>query len=67
MQEQGLLDGGGTTADQFQSFHQEEGTLLMLSVVLPCLEGQYRSSIASALLLCVKKGCQQGKFPGVSE
>ena len=30
-------------------------------------EGQYRSSIASALLLCVKKGFQQGMFPGVTE
>ena len=42
-------------------------TLLVLSVVLPCVEGQYRSSIASALLLCVKKGIQQGMFPGVTE
>ena len=39
----------------------------MLSVVVPCVEGQYRSSIASALLLCVKKGFQQGMFPGVTE
>ena len=51
MHEQSLLDGGSTTVDQFQSFHQEGDTLLVLSVVLPCL-GQYRSSIASALLLC---------------
>ena len=56
-----------TTADQFQSFNLEGGTLLVLSVVLPCLEGQYSSSIASALLLCAKKGFQQGMFPGVTE
>ena len=59
MHEQSLLDGGSTTADQFYSFHQEGGTLLVLSVVLTYLVGQYRSSIASALFLCVKKGSQR--------
>ena len=40
------------TADQFQSYHQERGTLLVLSVVLPCLEGQFRHLLISALLCC---------------
>ena len=63
MHEQCLCDGVGKTADQFQSYHQEEGTLLVLSVVLPCLEGL----IVFALLRCVRKGSHQGKFPDVSE
>ena len=67
MHEQCLCDGVGKTADQFQSYHQEGGTLLMLSVVLPCLEGQFRRLLESALLRCVRKGFHQGKFPDVSE
>ena len=47
MHEQCLCDGVGKTADQFQSYDQEEGTLLMLSVVLPCLEGQFRRLLIS--------------------
>ena len=42
MHEQCLCDGVGKTADRFQSFHQKGGTLLVFSVVLPCLEGQLR-------------------------
>ena len=55
------------TADQFQSFHLEGGTLLVLSVVVPCLEGEFRRFFVSALLRCVRKGSHQGKFPDVSE
>ena len=53
----------GKTADQFQSYHQEGGTLLVLSVVLPCLESQFRRLLISALLRCVRKGSHQRKFP----
>ena len=35
----------------------------MFSVVLLCLEGQLRRLMVSALLLCVRKGAHQGKFP----
>ena len=56
MHEQCLCDGVGKTADQFQSYHQEGGTLLVFSVVLPCLEGQLRLLIVFALLRCVRKG-----------
>ena len=67
MHEQCLCDGVGKIADLFQSYHQEGGTLLVLSVVLPCLEGQLRLLIVSALLRCVRKGSHQDKFSGVSE
>ena len=42
MYEQCLCDGVSKTADHFQSYHQEGGTLLVFSVVLPCLEDQLR-------------------------
>ena len=67
MHEQCLWDGVGKTADQFQSYHQKGRTLLLLSVVLPCLEGQFRRFLVSALLRCVRKGSHKGKFPYVSE
>ena len=54
MHEQCLCDGVGKTGDQFQSYHQEGGTLLEFSIVLPCLEGQLRRLIESALLRCVR-------------
>ena len=60
MHEQCLCDGVGKTADQFQSYHQEGGTFLMLSVVMPCLEGQFRRFLVSTLLRCVRKGSHQG-------
>ena len=47
MHEQCLCDGVGKTADQFQSYHEEGRTLLVLSVDLPCLEGQFRRLIVS--------------------
>ena len=69
MHEQCLCDGVGKTADQFQSYHQEGdiGLLLVLSVVSPWLEGQFRRLLVSALLRCVWKGSHRGKFPDVSE
>ena len=67
MHEQCVWDRVGKTADQFQSYHQEGATLLMLSIVLPCLDGQFRHLLVSALLHCVRKGSNQGKFPDVSE
>ena len=67
MHEQCLCDGVSKTADQFQSYHQEGGTLLVFSVVLTRLEGQLRRLNVSALLRCVRKGSHQGKFPDVSE
>ena len=67
MHEQCPCDGVGETADQFQSFHQEGDKLLVFSAVLPCLEGQLRLLIVSALLRCVRKGSHRGKFPDVSE
>ena len=67
MHEQCLWDGVGKTADQFHSYHQEGGTFLMLSVVLPCLEGEFRRLLVSALLHSVRKSSHQGKFPEVSE
>ena len=57
----------GKTANQIQSYHQEGDTLLVLSVVLPCLEGQFGRLLVSALLLCVWKGSHQEKFPDVSD
>ena len=39
----------------------------MFSVVLPCIEGQLRRLIVSALLLCVWKGSYQGEFPDISK
>ena len=66
MHEQCLCYGVGKTADEFQSY-QEGETRLVFSVVLPCLEGQLRLVIVSALLRCVRKGSRQGKFPDVSE
>ena len=63
MHEQCLCDGVGKTADQFQSYHQEGGTFLVISVVLSCVEGQLRLLIVSALLLCVRNGSHQVKFP----
>ena len=38
MHEQCLCDGVGKTADHFQSYHQEGGTLLVFSEVQPRLE-----------------------------
>ena len=67
MHEQCLYDGVGKTADQFQSYHQEGGTLLLLSVVLRCLESQFRHLLVSALLRYVRKGPHKGNFPDVSE
>ena len=66
-EQQCLCDGVGKTADQFQLYLQEGGTVLVFSVVLPCLEGQLRLLIVSALLRYVRKGSHQGKFPDVSE
>ena len=48
MHEQCLCDGVGKTADQFQSYHQEGGTLLVFSVVMPCLE----STAVEQVLVC---------------
>ena len=62
MHEQCLCDGVGKTADQFQSYDQEGGTLLVLSVVLPCLQGQFRRLFVSELLRCVRQGSHQGNF-----
>ena len=67
MHEQCLCDGVGKTAEQFQSYHQERGSLLVFSVVLPCLEGQFWRMLVFALLRCVRKGSHQGKFPDFSE
>ena len=57
----------GKTADQFQSYHQEGGTFLVLSVVLPFLKGKFRCLLVSALLRCVRKGSHEGNFPDVTE
>ena len=67
MREQCLCDGVGKTGDHFQSYHQEGDTLLVLSVVLPWLEGHFWCLFVSTLLRCVRKGSYQGKFPDVSE
>ena len=67
MHEQCLCDGVSMTAYHFQSYHQEGGTLLVLSVVLPYLEGKLRLLIVSVLLRYIRKGSHQGKFPDVSE
>ena len=52
----------GKTADQFQSYHQDGGTLLVLSVVLPCLEDQFRCLLVSALLRCAGMALINGSF-----
>ena len=62
MHGQCLCDGVDKTADQFQSYHQEGGTLLVLSIVLPFLEGQFRRLFVSELLRCVRQGSHQGNF-----
>ena len=54
MHEQCLCDGVGKTADQFQSYHQEGGTLLVFSVVLP------RRSIATFDRVHILTFCQEG-------
>ena len=51
MHVQCLWDEVCKTAYQFQSYHQEEGALLVLSVVLPYLECQFRHLVVSREVL----------------
>ena len=62
MHEQCLCDVVGKRADQFQSYHEEGGTFLVLAVVLSCVEREFRRLLVSALLGCVRKGSHQWKF-----
>ena len=62
MHDQYLCDGVGKTADEFQSYHQEGSTLLVLSVVLPCLEGQFRRLLVSTLLRVSGRALIKGSF-----
>ena len=56
------MSGVDKTADQLQSYHQEGGTLLVFSVVLLSLEGQFRRLLVSDCHVVSGKALIKGSF-----